>query len=423
MTGKFTQHVHNLGYYLGHSLHTTIRRAYLDTSAPEPIANTTKFASWLSKRFAKEVECAADTSSITTTSLQSLVTTVTSLPAQYKEWWLNLLQDDPLHVLIETLLIVFCIILVVLQRRADWRLNNERRKGKLNEGEVEELLSEWKSNRGKLGATKDKQEEIVGNGLIVDGMEGSRLLLSPESKLIFANEETGKSIPRSVVNFATHDYLSTASSPTLKTTALAALDKYGCGSCGPRGFYGTIDAHLEIESCISSFLGTEGAILYSDGASASTSTVAAFAKRGDLLVVDEGVSEALLVGVSLSRANVRYFRHNDMNDLRRVLEKVRQQDVALKRKPTDQRRFLVVEGLYKNWGTMCPLEEVVRLKEEFCYRLILDDSHAMGTMGENGKGSLERCGLKPMRHCEILTFSIENALGSVGGVTVGSEGK
>ena len=195
----------------------------------------------------------------------------------------------------------------------------------------------------------------------------------------------------------------------------------GCGSCGPRGFYGTIDAHLEVEEAMSSFLGTEGAILYSDGASAATSTVAAFAKRGDLLIVDEGVSESLLVGVTLSRANVRYFRHNDVKDLKRVLEKVRLQDVQYKRKSTDQRRFLIVEGLYRNWGTIAPLKEIVKLKEEYHYRLIVDDSHAIGTLGKNGRGSLEHAGLKPMVHAEIITFSLENALGSVGGMTVGSE--
>jgi serine palmitoyltransferase len=125
---------------------------------------------------------------------------------------------------------------------------------------------------------------------------------------------------------------------------LTSLDKYGVGSCGPWGFYGTIDAHLQLESRMATFLQTNAAILYSDGASASTSTVAAFAKRGDLLIVDEGVHEALLTGVSLSRANVQYFRHNDVDDLRRVLEKASQQDAALKRRRTDRRRFLVVKG-------------------------------------------------------------------------------
>jgi len=118
---------------------------------------------------------------------------------------------------------------------------------------------------------------------------------------------------------------------------------------------------------------------------------------------------------------VRYFRHNDVKDLRRVLEKVAAQDVAIKRRPTDQRRFLVVEGLYRNWGTIAPLKEIVALKEEFHYRLILDDSHGIGTLGANGRGSLEHHNLKPMIHAEILTFSLENALGSVGGMTVGSE--
>jgi 7-keto-8-aminopelargonate synthetase-like enzyme len=169
------------------------------------------------------------------------------------------------------------------------------------------------------------------------------------------------------------------------------------------------------------FLGTEGAILYSDGASGSTSTVAAFAKRGDLLVVDEGCHEALLVGVTLSRANVRYFRHNNVRDLRRVLEKISSQDRARGRRSTDQRRFLVVEGLYRNWGTIAPLDEIVKLKEEFHYRLILDDSHGIGSLGTNGMGSLEHHGLRYMVHAEIVTFSLEYSLGSVGGMTVGSE--
>lgn len=341
-----------------------------------------------------------------------------------------------------------CVVLVVLQRRSDWRLSQQQKKGRLEEKEVEELLRDWKAGRMPLGGVGEKSgngESVngggvdgyhgyadVGSGLIVDRINGCKLYLHPDSKTPFCNNDPKsndatvvsskhKQFPTAVLNFATHDYLSTSSSPTLRQTALSSLSHYGCGSCGPRGFYGTIDAHLELEQCMSEFLQTESAILYSDGASATTSTVAAFAKRGDLLIVDEGVNEALLVGVSLSRANVRYFRHNDMKDLRRILEKVRAQDVALKRKPTDQRRFLVVEGLYKNWGTLAPLKEIVALKEEFHYRLIVDDSHGIGTLGKSGRGSLEHAGLKPMVHAEIVTFSIENAFGSVGGMTIGSE--
>eukprot|EP00571_Detonula_confervacea_P003067 CAMPEP_0172317496 /NCGR_PEP_ID=MMETSP1058-20130122/31800_1 /TAXON_ID=83371 /ORGANISM="Detonula confervacea, Strain CCMP 353" /LENGTH=566 /DNA_ID=CAMNT_0013032071 /DNA_START=398 /DNA_END=2098 /DNA_ORIENTATION=- len=301
--------------------------------------------------------------------------------------------------------------------------------GAPTEEEEEELIREWREGGRKLlggdasgsssgGDGGPMSNAMVGTGLIVEKIEGSRLFLHSDSKL---PTDSNSKLPKSALNFATHDYLSTTSSPTLRTIALQSLSHYGCGSCGPRGFYGTIDAHLQVENAVSSFLGTEGAILYSDGASAATSTIAAFAKRGDLLIVDEGVSESLLVGVTLSRANVRYFRHNDTKDLRRILENIERQDEARKRKSTDQRRFLVVEGLYRNWGTVAPLDEICKLKEEFHYRLILDDSHGIGTLGKNGRGTLEHYNLKPMVHAEILTFSLENALGSVGGMTVGSE--
>ena len=92
-------------------------------------------------------------------------------------------------------------------------------------------------------------------------------------------------------------------------------------------------------------------------------------------------------------------------------------------RPTDRRRFPAVEGPYRNRGTIAPLEEIVEPKEEFCYRPILDDSHGIGALGENGRGLLENHGLRPspMVHAEVVTFSLENALGSVGGVTIGSE--
>ena len=322
-------------------------------------------------------------------------------------------------------------------QRSDWRFSQERKKSAPTEKEIEELLKDWKeSGRKPLGGngernigarTENGAGALAGTGLVVEKIEGSYIYLQPDKQGLnrgsmgIVGDHSPSELPKAALNFATLDYLATSSSAYLRGVAKSSLSVYGCGSCGPRGFYGTIDAHLEVEEEMSSFLETEGAILYSDGASAVTSTVAAFAKRGDLLVVDEGVNETLLVGVNLSRANVRYFRHNDVRDLRRTLEKVAAQDAALKRKGTDQRRFIIVEGVYRNWGTFAPLKQIADLKEEFNYRLIVDDSHGIGVLGKTGRGSLEYAGLKPMVHCEILTFSIENALGSVGGMTVGNE--
>ena len=451
MTGKFTQNAHDLG----HSTGRTLRRLFpLAAGVGVGGGGGPPTAAWwcdLSDHY-RDVLFAlgADPPSSSSPSsslrllLASALDALLTLPGRYKTWWLDLLRSDPLHVLVETLLIVMCVTLVVLQRRADWRFSQERERFRPTDEEEEELISEWKSEKRKpLGGERGERGgggggmggEGGGTGLVVAGIEGSRLFLLREegdagvggstssggSTSDDASSRPAHSSHPSALNFATLDPLSSSSSPALRRVARRALSRYGCGSCGPRGFYGTIDAHLEAEGSVSAFLGTEGAILYSDGASASTSTVAAFAKRGDLLVVDEGCNEALLVGVTLSRANVRYFRHNNVRDLRRVLEKVASQDEACGRRPTDQRRFLVVEGLYRNWGTIAPLDEIVKLKEEFHYRLILDDSHGMGALGASGRGTLEHHGLRHMEHAEIVTFSLEYSLGSVGGMTVGSE--
>lgn len=90
------------------------------------------------------------------------------------------------------------------------------------------------------------------------------------------------------------------------------------------------------------------------------------------------------------------------------------------RKHTDQRRFIVVEGLYKNYGHVAPIDKLVDLKTEFCYRLVVDESYSFGTMGKCGRGAIEHFGKEIMRHVEIVTVSLENAAGSVGGLCVGS---
>jgi serine palmitoyltransferase len=123
----------------------------------------------------------------------------------------------------------------------------------------------------------------------------------------------------------------------------------------------------------------------------------------------------------LSRANVKWFKHNDPEDLERVLKDVQKTDQTLGRKPNAQRRFIVVEGLYKNFGTICPLDKIVALKHKYYYRLILDESFSFGALGGNGKGALDLYGLQHMHDAEIVTIALENALGSIGGVTVGNE--
>ncbi len=221
-----------------------------------------------------------------------------------------------------------------------------------------------------------------------------------------------------VVFASNFDFLGFSRDIDIKQAAKDALDKYGCGSCGPRGFYGTIDQHLILEDALAQFMGTEEAICYSEGASAVTSAIPAFAKKGDLLIIDEACAEPVMTGANLSRATIRYFRHNDMTDLERILEALSAEDRRLKRDATQQRRFIVVEGLYKNTGELCPLPAILSLKEKYFYRLILDETLSFGTTGPTGRGITEHFGLKPA-DIEVLTFTLDTVLASVGGVCVG----
>jgi len=222
-----------------------------------------------------------------------------------------------------------------------------------------------------------------------------------------------------VLSLSSFDFLNMSQDSSVKEASVAALKKYGCGSCGPRGFYGTIDQHLNFETAMAEFLGTEQAISYSCGASAVTSTIPAFAKKGDLLILDDACSEPILTGCNLSRSTIQFFKHNDVADLEAVLSRIEKDDKRLRRDSSQQRRFIVVEGVYRNTGDMCPLKDILALKNKYCYRLILDESLSFGTMGKTGRGMTEHFGID-ISEVEIVLAAMDTTLASVGGVCVGT---
>merc|ERR1711871_250079 len=222
-----------------------------------------------------------------------------------------------------------------------------------------------------------------------------------------------------LLNLSSFDFFGMGQNGEVKEAAAKALEKYGCGSCGPRGFYGTIDVHLLFEAAISKFMGTEEAICYSDGASAISSEIPAFAKKGDLLLVDCAWSEPVHTGICLSRATIQFYDHNNMKELRGIMESIANDDRRLKRDATQQRRWIIVEGLYRNTGKISPLKELIALKKEFAYRLYVDESYSFGTIGETGKGLTEHFGVH-INEIDILNISLETTLGSVGGVCIGT---
>ena len=150
-----------------------------------------------------------------------------------------------------------------------------------------------------------------------------------------------------------------------------------------------------------------------------SSCIPAFAKKGDLLVLDAACNEPILTGANLSRSTVLYFQHNDMADLERVLQSVADEDRRLRRDSTQQRRFIVVEGLYRNTGNIVPLPELLAIKEKYCYRVMMDESLSFGTLGNTGRGVTEHFGVS-IKAIEIITVAMDTALASVGGLCVGT---
>ncbi|KAF4376848.1 long chain base biosynthesis protein 1 [Cannabis sativa] len=220
---------------------------------------------------------------------------------------------------------------------------------------------------------------------------------------------------KEVVNFASANYLGLIGHEKLIESCTSALEKYGVGSCGPRGFYGTIDVHLDCEGRIAKFLGTTDSILYSYGLSTMFSAIPAFAKKGDIIVVDEGVHWGIQNGLYLSRSTIVPFKHNDMESLRNTLEKV----TAGNKRAKKLRRYIVVESVYQNSGQIAPLDEIIRLKEKYRFRVLLDESNSFGVLGKSGRGLTEHFGV-PVEKIDIITAAMGHALATEGGFCTGS---
>jgi serine palmitoyltransferase len=141
----------------------------------------------------------------------------------------------------------------------------------------------------------------------------------------------------------------------LKERAIQTLRTYGVGPCGPPGFYGTQDVHMKIEADIAAFLGTTACIIYAQAFSTISSVIPAFSKRGDIIVADKAVNYSIKKGMQISRSTVRWFEHNDMEDLQKVLARVTKEQA---KKPLT-RRFIITEGLFENVGDMVDLPKIV----------------------------------------------------------------
>ncbi|KAJ3214528.1 serine palmitoyltransferase component [Clydaea vesicula] len=309
-------------------------------------------------------------------------------------------QNDPYRVFFELALFFFLI----------WYFNHEKKKLTdkqkvvLTEKEIDELCQEWEPEPLVPDLTEFQKEELR-KTIVISGQTSTKVKIQGDAKEKF--------------NLASFDFLSILNRESTKEKTIEALRKYGVGTCGPRGFYGTIDVHLELEQKLAKFVKTDGAAIYSQNFSTVSSAIPAFAKRGDTIVADDGSNLAIQVGNSISRSNLHLFKHNDMKDLERVLEDLKKKEQKKKSK-TITRKFIVVEGLYMNSGDIAPLPDLVRLKKKYKCRLIVEESLSFGVLGKTGAGLAEHFNL-PAQEVDIMVGSLTNSIGSSGGFVAGSK--
>ncbi|TPI13965.1 glycine C-acetyltransferase [Mesorhizobium sp. B4-1-3] len=211
-----------------------------------------------------------------------------------------------------------------------------------------------------------------------------------------------------VLNFCANNYLGLADSPDLRGAAKRALDRYGYGMASVRFICGTQEEHKELEATISSFLGMEDTILYSSCFDANGGLFETLLGEKDAIISDALNHASIIDGVRLSKARRFRYANNDMTDL----------EARLKEAKDCRFRLIATDGVFSMDGIIANLQGVCDLAEKYDAMVMVDDSHAVGFVGRNGRGSAEHCGVEG--RVDIITGTLGKALGGAsGGYTSG----
>ncbi len=249
-----------------------------------------------------------------------------------------------------------------------------------------------------LERLRQQLDEVRSEGLF----KSERVITSPQQ----ADIRVADGIE--VINFCANNYLGLANHPTLISAAHAALDRYGYGLASVRFICGTQSVHKELETRISRFLGTEDTILYPSAFDANGGLFEVILDENDAVISDELNHASIIDGIRLCKARRLRYRHNDMDDLA----------LRLAEASTSRTRLIATDGVFSMDGTIADLASICDLAEQHNALVMIDDCHATGFLGENGRGTHEYRGV--MDRVDIITGTLGKALGGAsGGFTSG----
>jgi 8-amino-7-oxononanoate synthase len=218
-------------------------------------------------------------------------------------------------------------------------------------------------------------------------------------------------VGKRLINFSSNDYLGLANDQRLRDAATAAIAEFGVGAGSSRLISGTQSPHLKLESALAQWKETQAALCFSSGYAAAVGTLPALAGKGDVLLLDKLCHASLIDGAKLSGAILRVFPHNHLGKLESHLE-------WAKREHPNARIVIVTESVFSMDGDRVPLRELIELKKRFGALLLLDEAHAIGVLGPNGRGLAAEKGLN--KDVDVQMGTLSKALGASGGYICGS---
>jgi 8-amino-7-oxononanoate synthase len=206
-----------------------------------------------------------------------------------------------------------------------------------------------------------------------------------------------------VIMIGSNNYLGLTSDPRVIEAALKATEKYGSGCSGSRFLNGTLELHVQLEERLAQFLKREEVLTFSTGFQTNLGVLSTIAGRHDYIIGDSENHASIVDGCRLSFAKMLKFKHNDMEDLKRVLESI----------PDSAGKLIVVDGVFSMGGDICNLPEIVKLAKQYEARIMIDEAHGLGVLGKHGRGTAEHFGLEDEVDIIMCTFS--KSLASLGG--------
>lgn len=300
--------------------------------------------------------------------------------------------------------------------------------GKDGETAVGDLLGAWRDRHGQAGQNRmarmnRKAPEAVKAPLRFEELPEYKKLMvhkavstmtGVENPFYRSHERAAGATTviggRELVNFASYDYISANTHARVTEAAKAAIDRFGISASASRLVAGERPLHTALEERLAGIYGTEAAVCFVSGYLTNVAAVSTLMGPKDLVIHDELIHNSVLAGVKLSGATRRFFRHNDPADLEKVLNGVA---------GSFERVLVIVEGIYSMDGDIANLPELVRLRARYGFWLMVDEAHALGVLGQTGRGTFEHFGVDP-ETVDLWMGTLSKTASSCGGYIAGS---